>query len=63
MTSEVGIGAGRLLVSVIVNAAVPEGTVMITGDQPAGAVAVAAGAAGFRLAQVEPTGAVTALQV
>src|SRR5207248_9464207 len=52
----------RLLLRLITRVC-PVGTVMITGDQPAGVVVVAAGASGFKLAHVavEPVTAVPQL--
>src|SRR6266550_2801919 len=61
ITSEVGTGLGRPFVRLMVNAC-PAGTVITTGDHPAGVVAVAAGAAGFRGRQPGPV-SVTVPQV
>src|SRR6266436_8961869 len=63
ITSEVGTELPfkneRLFVRLIVRAC-PVGTVITTGDQPAGVVPIAAGAFGFKLAQVAVEPLVTA---
>jgi hypothetical protein len=46
ITSDVGTGAGKLLVRLIVKVAVPEGTLITTGDQPVAAVFKAVQVAG-----------------